>query len=93
MAKTQSSLSDDPTKVGRPTDFVLQVREVRLSAGAGFLVAITGDIMTMPGLPRVPAARNVRLLPSGRIQGLMQGDELNDAPNSRFPSINPGGRA
>ena len=74
MAKTQSSLSDDPTKVGRPRDFVLQVREVRLAAGAGYLVAITGDMMTMPGLPRVPAARGVRLLPTGRIQGLMQGD-------------------
>lgn len=74
MAKTQSSLSDDPTKVGRPTDFVLQVREIRVSAGAGFLVAITGDMMTMPGLPRVPAARGVKLLPSGRIKGLMQGE-------------------
>lgn len=74
MAKTQSSLSDDPKKVGRPTDFILQVREVRLAAGAGFLVAITGDLMTMPGLPRVPASRGVKLLPSGRIQGLMQGD-------------------
>ncbi len=74
MAKTQSSLSDDPTKIGRPTDFTLQVREVRLSAGAGFLVAITGDMMTMPGLPRAPAARGVKLLPDGTIKGLMQGD-------------------
>ncbi len=74
MAKTQSSLSDDPRKFGRPEGFVLSVREIRLSAGAGFLVAITGDMMTMPGLPRVPAARGVRLLPNGRVQGLMQND-------------------
>ncbi|MFO0660054.1 MAG: formate--tetrahydrofolate ligase [Polyangiaceae bacterium] len=73
MAKTQLSLSDDPTKPGRPRDFTLTVREVRLSAGAGFAVPLTGDIMTMPGLPREPAARKIRLLPDGRIAGLMQG--------------------
>ncbi len=74
MAKTQLSLTDDPTRFGRPTDFVITVREVRLSAGAGFLVPLTGDMMTMPGLPKVPAARHVKLLPDGKIRGLMQND-------------------
>lgn len=74
MAKTQLSLSDDPTKPGRPRDFTLTVREVRLSAGAGFVVPLTGDMMTMPGLPREPAALKVKLLPDGRIKGLMQND-------------------
>ncbi len=74
MAKTQLSLSDDPTKAGRPRDFTLTVREVRLSAGAGFVVPLTGDMMTMPGLPREPAAVRVKLLPDGRIKGLMQND-------------------
>ncbi|MBK8254528.1 MAG: formate--tetrahydrofolate ligase [Polyangiaceae bacterium] len=74
MAKTQLSLSDDPTKPGRPRDFTLTVREVRLSAGAGFVVPLTGDMMTMPGLPREPAALKVKLMPDGRIKGLMQND-------------------
>ncbi len=74
MAKTQLSLSDDPTRYGRPQDFTVNVREVRLSAGAGFIVPLTGDMMTMPGLPKVPAARNVKLLPDGKIKGLMQND-------------------
>ncbi len=74
MAKTQLSLSDDPHKPGRPRDFVVHVREVRVSAGAGFLVPLTGDMMTMPGLPKVPASRNIRLLENGRIKGLMQND-------------------
>jgi formate--tetrahydrofolate ligase len=74
IAKTQLSLSDQPTVPGRPRDFVVTVREVRLSAGAGFLVPLTGDMMTMPGLPKVPAARGVKLLPDGRIKGLMQND-------------------
>jgi formate--tetrahydrofolate ligase len=74
MAKTQLSLSDDPSVAGRPTDFVVTVRGVRLSAGAGFLVPLTGEMMTMPGLPKVPAARHVRLLPDGKIKGLMQND-------------------
>lgn len=74
MAKTQLSLSDDPAKPGRPRDFTLTVREVRLSAGAGFVVPLTGDMMTMPGLPREPAAVRVKLLPDGRIKGLMQND-------------------
>jgi formate--tetrahydrofolate ligase len=74
MAKTQLSLSDDPAKPGRPSGFVVNVREVRLSAGAGFLVPLTGDMMTMPGLPKVPAARGVKLMPDGKIKGLMQND-------------------
>jgi formate--tetrahydrofolate ligase len=74
MAKTQLSLSDDPTVVGRPRDFIITVRNVRLSAGAGFLVPLTGDMMTMPGLPKVPAARSVKLQPDGKIKGLMQND-------------------
>lgn len=74
MAKTQLSLSDDPTVPGRPLDFTITVREVRISAGAGFLVALTGEVMTMPGLPKVPAAKGVKLLPDGRIRGLMQND-------------------
>ena len=74
MAKTQMSLTDDPTVFGRPRDFTVTVREVRLSAGAGFLVALTGDMMTMPGLPKVPASRSIKLLPSGKIKGLMQND-------------------
>ncbi|CAM3743385.1 formate--tetrahydrofolate ligase [Corallococcus sp. ZKHCc1 1396] len=74
MAKTHLSLSDDPTKTGRPQGFTLTVREVRLSAGAGFLVALTGELLTMPGLPREPAARRVTIHPDGRITGLMQGE-------------------
>jgi len=74
MAKTQLSLSDDPTLIGRPKGFQVTVREIRLSAGAGFAVALTGDMMTMPGLPREPAALRVKLLPTGKIRGLMQND-------------------
>jgi len=74
MAKTQLSLTDDPTVFGRPKGFTISVREVRVSAGAGFLVPLTGDMMTMPGLPKAPAAWNVRLLPDGTIKGLMQND-------------------
>ncbi|MBC8589072.1 formate--tetrahydrofolate ligase [Paratissierella segnis] len=70
MAKTQYSLSDDPTLLGRPSGFRVTVREIRVSRGAGFLVALTGDIMTMPGLPKVPAANNIDILPSGEIVGL-----------------------
>jgi len=70
MAKTQYSLSDDPAKLGRPKDFRINVREVRLSAGAGFLVAITGAIMTMPGLPKRPAAFNIDVDDDGKITGL-----------------------
>lgn len=74
MAKTQLSLTDDPSVPGRPRDFTITVREVRLSAGAGFLVPLTGDMMTMPGLPKVPASRGIKLLPDGKIKGLMQND-------------------
>ena len=70
MAKTQRSLSDDPTLLGRPRDFTVTVSEVRISAGAGFLVPITGDILTMPGLPRVPSAERIDVGADGRITGL-----------------------
>lgn len=70
IAKTQSSFSADPTLMGAPEGHVLPVREVRLSAGAGFVVAICGDIRTMPGLPRVPAAERIRLGDGGLIEGL-----------------------
>lgn len=70
IAKTQYSFSDNPQLAGRPTGFKITVREVRLSAGAGFVVAITGDIMTMPGLPKVPAAEKIDIDESGRITGL-----------------------
>ncbi|HVY17407.1 MAG TPA: formate--tetrahydrofolate ligase [Rhodopila sp.] len=70
IAKTQYSFTADPTVMGAPTGHVLPVREVRLSAGAGFVVAICGDIMTMPGLPRVPAAESIFLDPAGEIEGL-----------------------
>ncbi len=70
MAKTQYSLSDDQTKLGRPTGFTVNVREVYVSAGAGFVVAVTGAIMTMPGLPRVPAANNIDVDNNGVITGL-----------------------
>ena len=70
MAKTQYSFSTDPAKLGAPTGHVVPVREVRLSAGAGFVVAICGEIMTMPGLPRVPAAEGIRFGAEGEIEGL-----------------------
>lgn len=70
MAKTQYSLSDNPALLGRPEGFTLNVKEVRLSAGAGFVVALTGDIMTMPGLPKTPSANNIDIDPSGKITGL-----------------------
>ncbi len=74
MAKTHLSLSDDPARPGRPRGFTLTVREVRLSAGAGFAVALTGDLMTMPGLPKVPAAARIKLREDGRVVGLMQNE-------------------
>lgn len=70
MAKTQYSFSDDPKKLGRPKNFRVTVRNVRVSAGAGFVVVLTGDIMTMPGLPKVPAAESVDVDSSGKISGL-----------------------
>jgi formate--tetrahydrofolate ligase len=71
MAKTQRSLSDDPTLLGRPRDFSVTVSELRISAGAGFLVPITGEILTMPGLPRVPNAERIDVEADGRITGLV----------------------
>lgn len=70
VAKTQYSLSDDPTKLGKPENFEMTVREVKLSAGAGFIVALTGDIMTMPGLPKTPAAYKIDVDSDGKIDGL-----------------------
>lgn len=70
IAKTQYSLSDNPAAIGRPRGFTVNIREVRLSAGAGFIVAIAGDIMTMPGLSKVPAAEIIDILPDGEIVGL-----------------------
>ena len=70
MAKTQYSLSDDPSKLGRPTGFTVNVREVYVSAGAGFVVAINGSIMTMPGLPKRPAAEGIDVNEAGMITGL-----------------------
>ena len=70
MAKTQYSFSDDPTKLGAPEGFTVTVRNVKVSAGAGFIVALTGDIMTMPGLPKAPAAQRIDVDENGRISGL-----------------------
>ena len=70
VAKTQYSFSDDPTKLGAPEHFQVTVKQVRVSAGAGFLVVLTGDILTMPGLPKVPAAENIDVDDEGRITGL-----------------------
>ncbi len=70
IAKTQYSLSDNPASLGAPSGFTVTVRNVKVSAGAGFLVVLTGDIMTMPGLPRVPAAENIDVDESGKITGL-----------------------
>ena len=70
VAKTQYSLSDDATKLGKPENFTMTVREVKLSAGAGFIVCLTGDIMTMPGLPKVPAAYKIDVDADGKIDGL-----------------------
>lgn len=70
VAKTQYSFSDDPTKLGAPEDFTVTVKNVKVSAGAGFVVVLTGDIMTMPGLPKVPAAEKIDVDEDGRITGL-----------------------
>ena len=70
MAKTQYSLSDDPSKLGRPSNFRITVRKINISAGAGFIVALTGDIMKMPGLPKVPAAQRIDIDENGVISGL-----------------------
>ena len=70
MAKTQYSLSDDPSKLGRPQNFEISVREVYVSAGAGFVVVLTGAVMTMPGLPKKPAAFGIDVNDDGVITGL-----------------------
>ena len=70
MAKNQYSLSDDAKKLGRPENFDIHIREVYVSAGAGFVVALTGAVMTMPGLPKVPAANGIDVTEDGRITGL-----------------------
>ena len=70
IAKTQYSFSDDPAKLGAPTDFTVTVRNVRIAAGAGFVIVLTGDIMTMPGLPKIPAAEKIDVDENGRITGL-----------------------
>ncbi len=70
IAKTPMSLSDDPALRGRPSGFRVKVNELRISAGAGFVVVICGNIVTMPGLPKVPAAARIKVLPSGQATGL-----------------------
>ena len=70
MAKTQYSFSDDAALLGAPRGFRITVRNLKVAAGAGFLVALTGDIMTMPGLPKVPAAENIDVDENGKITGL-----------------------
>jgi formate--tetrahydrofolate ligase len=70
MAKTQYSFSDDPSLLGAPQGFTVTVRNLKVAAGAGFVVALTGDIMTMPGLPKVPSAEKIDVDETGRISGL-----------------------
>ena len=70
IAKTQYSFSDDPTKLGAPSGFKVTVRNVKISAGAGFVVVLTGDILTMPGLPKSPAAERIDVDENGKITGL-----------------------
>jgi len=70
MAKTQYSFSDNPALLGAPAGFTVTVRNLKVSAGAGFLVALTGDIMTMPGLPKIPAAEKIDVDENGKITGL-----------------------
>ena len=70
MAKTQYSFSDNPDLYGAPRGFRITVRNLKVSAGAGFIVALTGDVLTMPGLPKVPAAENIDVDENGKITGL-----------------------
>ncbi|VGV07121.1 formate--tetrahydrofolate ligase [Streptococcus pyogenes] len=70
MAKTQYSFSDDAKKLGAPTDFTVTISNLKVSAGAGFIVALTGAIMTMPGLPKVPASETIDIDEEGNITGL-----------------------
>jgi formate--tetrahydrofolate ligase len=71
MAKTQYSFSDDPSLLGAPSGFTLTIRNLKVSAGAGFIVALTGDIMTMPGLPKVPAAEKIDIAQDGTLTGIL----------------------
>jgi formate--tetrahydrofolate ligase len=71
MAKTQSSLSDNPKALGRPTDFEITVRDIEIAAGAGFIVALTGDMVRMPGLPEHPAAEKIDVDARGKILNLL----------------------
>jgi formate--tetrahydrofolate ligase len=70
MAKTQKSLSDDPAKKGRPKDFIINIREIEIAAGAGFIIPIAGTIMRMPGLPDIPSAELIDIDNEGNISGL-----------------------
>ena len=70
LQRHSTSLTDDQTKLGAPTDFEVTVRNLKISAGAGFIVALTGEIMTMPGLPKVPAAERIDVDETGKITGL-----------------------
>ena len=70
MAKTQYSFSDDPMLIGAPSGFIVTVRDVKISLGAGFIVVYTGDVLTMPGLPKHPAAENIDVDDNGVISGL-----------------------
>jgi len=70
LSRTAASFSTDPTALGAPSGHVVNVREVRLSAGAGFIVMICGDLMTMPGLPKVPSAQRIDIGPDGKVVGL-----------------------
>ncbi|MDE6357595.1 MAG: formate--tetrahydrofolate ligase, partial [Eubacteriales bacterium] len=70
IAKTQYSFSDNPNLLGKPENFDITIKEVRASAGAGFIVALAGDVMTMPGLPKVPSAENIDVDENGNISGL-----------------------
>ena len=70
IAKTQYSFSDDPTKLGAPENFTVTIKNVKVSAGAGFIVVLTGDILTMPGLPKQPAAERIDVDKNGKITGL-----------------------
>ena len=70
MAKTQYSFSDDPALLGAPKNFTITVRNLKISAGAGFIVALTGEVMTMPGLPKIPSAESIDVADDGKISGL-----------------------
>ena len=70
MAKTQKSLSDNPKLLGRPKDFVVTVRSIKIAAGAGFIIPITGEIMRMPGLPEIPSSEKIDIDDDGNITGL-----------------------